>query len=46
VTRLDGWGWWVEERCAPPGGCVCQVGMLTEDTVLFSSYDVARRDGR
>lgn len=41
VTRLDGWGWWVEERCQPLGRCACRVGMFTEDSVLAAVYDIS-----
>jgi hypothetical protein len=41
VTRLDGWGWWVEERCRLPERCTCRVGMFTEDSVLSAVYDIS-----
>jgi hypothetical protein len=41
VSRLDGWGWWVEERCSSDRRCTCRVGMLTEDNGLWPNYDVS-----
>jgi hypothetical protein len=41
VTRLDGWGWWVEERCTPEGRCSCRVSMLTADSLLSPVYDIS-----
>ena len=40
VTGLDGWGWWVEQRCTAPG-CSCRVGMFTDDSVLAAIYDIS-----
>jgi hypothetical protein len=40
VAGLDGWGWWVEERCRQER-CTCRLGMFTADTVLAPIYDIS-----
>jgi hypothetical protein len=46
VARLDGFGWWVAEQCPVQGTCSCQLGLLTADNVLVSSYDISPPAGR
>jgi hypothetical protein len=43
VTRVDGLAWWVAEHCPAPDRCSCQMGMITAESVVFSSYDIAPR---
>jgi hypothetical protein len=39
---VNGLGWWAEEHCAS-GTCACRIGLVTSDSVLFTSYDIARK---
>jgi hypothetical protein len=43
AESVDGLGWWAEERCSGPSACACRIGLLTADSVVFTSYDIARK---
>lgn len=40
---VEGHGWWAEERCSSSAVCTCRNGLLTSDSVVFTSYDIASK---
>jgi hypothetical protein len=43
TESTSGLGWWAEERCSNPTACTCRIGLITSGSVLFTSYDIARK---
>ena len=43
TQSTSGLGWWAEERCPSPAACTCRIGLITSDSVLVTSYDIAKK---
>lgn len=42
TESTSGLGWWAAESCSA-GTCACRIGLITPDSVVTTSYDIARK---